>query len=335
MISNKKYILNTILSLTGTTSLCRFSDSLLSKKLPILAYHRILDYNENYSDGDIELISANVEDFEKQIIYLNKHYYPITFKTLNKHLFESTPFPRPPIIITFDDGFYDNYTNAYKILLKHSTPATFFISTDVISEKALFWFDLVAFLILKHKEKTIHINNNKINIGLDIKSKRKSIESFLSYLKNEDDHLRKVAIDELISQSNAYNEYTKARRSMSWDEVKTMSNNGMEFGSHSVTHPKLTNLNSKDACYEILYSKETIEKKLDCDCLVYSYQIGGKDSYNDFIENLIEKSNYKFACTYQNGTNNLDKLSNFRLNRIHVERYINFHSFKTNLIFPP
>jgi peptidoglycan/xylan/chitin deacetylase (PgdA/CDA1 family) len=332
MTVNKKYILNSILSQTGTSSFCRYVDNLLPRKLLILAYHRVLDYDESYSNGDIELISASNKDFEKQITYLKNYYYPITFKVLNKHLKESIPFPKTPVIITFDDGFRDNYTNAYRILKKHKIPATFFISTDAISQKTLFWFDLVAFLILKHTSPTITIHNNIINIGSDIESKRKCIKSFLSYLKKEEDHTRKDAINELIAQSNAYDEYSKERRSMTWDEVKIMNNNGMEIGSHSVSHPKLTKLSNKEATYEIKHSKETIETKLDCCCDTYSYQVGGEDSYNNHILELIENSNYKFACTYQNGINYLNKLSNFRLDRIHVERYTNFHSFKTNLI---
>ena len=157
----------------------------------------------------------------------------------------------------------------------------------------------------------------------------------MSYLKKEENHIRKEAIDELISQSDVYEEYSTDRRSMNWDEVRIMHKNGMEFGSHSVTHPKLTKLGTNEACYEITHSKKTIESNLNCDCKVYSYQIGGEDSYNSFIEKMIENANYSFACTYQNGTNHLNKFSKFSLNRIHVERYINIHSFKTNLVFSP
>lgn len=92
--------------------------------VPILMYHSINDQPIGVAD-----LSVRVKDFEAQMKYLaDNGYTVIGFDQLkNGGQYEK------PIILTFDDGYEDNYTNAYPVLKKYHLKATFFIISDAIN----------------------------------------------------------------------------------------------------------------------------------------------------------------------------------------------------------
>lgn len=61
-------------------------------------------------------------------------YQPITLRDLIHHLTLGAPLPEKPIILTFDDGYEDNYTNAYPLLKKYGFVGTFFIVTEPVDK---------------------------------------------------------------------------------------------------------------------------------------------------------------------------------------------------------
>lgn len=104
-------------------------------KVPILVYHCVGD-NPAAPDGDALFVTK--ENFEKQMIFLkNMGYTTIFAKDLNN------PLPRRPIVLTFDDGYENNYTEAFPILQKYKMKATIFVVGGMIEEpgklKRLSW----------------------------------------------------------------------------------------------------------------------------------------------------------------------------------------------------
>ncbi len=93
-----------------------------SSKIPVLLYHSINSLNIG-----IKYLSVAPSDFDQQMRYLVENgYTPVYFN-------EDTSKIAKPIIITFDDGYLDNYTNAYPILEKYQIKATVFIITKYIN----------------------------------------------------------------------------------------------------------------------------------------------------------------------------------------------------------
>ena len=98
-----------------------------ASKCVVLLYHRIADLMD-----DPQQLSVGIKKFEEQIIFLKENFNVISLKQLNECLEKHESFPEKSVVITFDNGYYDNYVNAFRILKKHKVPATFFISTDYI-----------------------------------------------------------------------------------------------------------------------------------------------------------------------------------------------------------
>ncbi len=104
-------------------------------KILVLNYHKV-------DDTDISL-SVSPEDFDAQLKYLILHgYHSITPEQLLDHLENGTELPENPVLITFDDGYLDNYTYAYPILLKNGFQATIFIVPELVgTARYLDYFD--------------------------------------------------------------------------------------------------------------------------------------------------------------------------------------------------
>jgi peptidoglycan/xylan/chitin deacetylase (PgdA/CDA1 family) len=95
--------------------------------VPILNYHKVDILNH--------ALSVSPQEFEEQMEYLYKNgYHTITPDQLMAYLKSGKPLPNKPIMITFDDGYLDNYTNAYPIMKKYDFTATIFIITNLIGQ---------------------------------------------------------------------------------------------------------------------------------------------------------------------------------------------------------
>lgn len=97
-----------------------------SEEIPVLLYHRV-----GYSSG---YLTVTPERFNRDLIRLSDNgYQTISLAQFNKFISgSSVSLPPKPILITFDDGYADNYENAYFSLLNYGMVATFFIITDLL-----------------------------------------------------------------------------------------------------------------------------------------------------------------------------------------------------------
>jgi hypothetical protein len=112
---------------------------------------------------------------------------------------------------------------------------------------------------------------------------------------------------------------------LSWDEVKEMSDTGIEFGAHTVNHPILTKISLDRAKFEIEQSKKDIEKRLDQSVNTFSYPNGTCEDFNKKIIDLVKKSGFTCAVTTI-PTMHLSKKNLYKLGRLPIAW--NYGSFK-------
>ncbi len=104
-------------------------------RVPILMYH-YLSVPPPGSDAIRQGLSVGPDVFRAQLITLREHgYTSISMTDLAYAIDMGTPLPPKPVVITFDDGYRDNYENAFPILKEEGFTATFFVFTNVIEER--------------------------------------------------------------------------------------------------------------------------------------------------------------------------------------------------------
>ena len=111
--------------------------------LPILVYHVIRPSYVSDS-AQVKDIALTPQTFDAELSHLQSAgYHVVSFHDLENYFASSTPFPTKPIILTFDDGWRDQFTYAFPILEKYHDTATFFVFTNAIGNKDfLTWADL-------------------------------------------------------------------------------------------------------------------------------------------------------------------------------------------------
>lgn len=104
-------------------------------KVPILMYHYVstppADADKYRTD-----LSVTPEQFRQQMAYLKDNgYTTVDLYDLSRAIVSQIELPEKPIILTFDDGYLDNYENAYPILQEHGFAGTFFVVTEFIDKQ--------------------------------------------------------------------------------------------------------------------------------------------------------------------------------------------------------
>ena len=107
--------------------------------VPIIMYHSVndkaLEHLQNAS-------TVNIDRFRYHMEFLRKnHFRVISFDELVQGIKSARPFPRKTVVLTFDDGYDDVYTNAFRILREYGYPATVFVLTDLIGREGYMTWD--------------------------------------------------------------------------------------------------------------------------------------------------------------------------------------------------
>jgi len=300
-IAIKKF-LSSILYRSGVTSL------LLGKhrKSFIISYHHVLPEDDEMISFLQPGMYVTTKTFEQHIQYLTEHYKIIPLDQLNDLNEENT------CIITFDDGWADNYHYAYPILRNYNVPATIFLSTNLIGTNKWPWPDRICYYIrnseLHEIEELINILNDHLNkrqfpdvISLNLIPKNRSIiiEHVIAILKD----IPHVCIGNLMIEIDNYMRHqyvalSKIRPWLTWDSIQEMSLGGICFGAHTHNHLILKNIQRDYAEIEINLSFETIEKWLHQRPSCFSYPNG---AYNEKIISILKHNGTTHAVTTRPG----------------------------------
>lgn len=121
-------------SLLAFSAPCRAEGTIIPDAgVPVLMYHSIsTKYDPSFC--------VPPKQFEQEMRYLREHnYHSVSPAELCAALEGEAPLPENPVLITFDDGFGDNYKIAWPILKKYGLRATFFIVTGEIGTYSIDW----------------------------------------------------------------------------------------------------------------------------------------------------------------------------------------------------
>lgn len=306
-------------------------------RVTIFAYHRVLDIPDDARfKSDPELVSASVDGFRAQMTFVRENFTPITFAKLLACKEAGEAPPPGSAIVTFDDGFADNYHEAFPILAGLQMPATIFVSTGVIDKQQRFWFEAVARRLVLAREDVTLPTGRMLPAAASLAERRQQLKLVLRHLKQLPDPQRCAAVDRLLAPARSLPDFTAPAEDMplTWDQVREMARGGIEFGSHTVTHPVLAQVDDAAMRAELFDSKARIEAETGRKVEVLSYPVGGAEAFDDRVRRVAREAGYRAAVAYLPGGNPMATCDWFALRRIRVERYVPIGLFRAMSILP-
>jgi peptidoglycan/xylan/chitin deacetylase (PgdA/CDA1 family) len=312
------------LARAGMLKLVRPLHDGLRTPLVVLAYHRVLPMPdaERYP-FDLGLVSTTPEEFDWQMGVIKREFDPISLSDIASFVRGRFKLPKRPIVVTFDDGYEDNYTHAFPILKRHGVPATVFVTVGHIGTSNLLWHDWAAYLALRAQHGEIPTLNGPraVNAKVSVADRRLLVRQFLLFLKTQP-HAKLLSMLAAMRAQHAdaiRPDELPLARTLSWEQVQTMSESGVQFGSHTVSHSILIRLSPEELQRELLESKATLEARLNTPCDTIAYPVGRSFSYTPKILAEVGLAGYRVGLAYNAGTNWAHALDLFALQRQSVE----------------
>ena len=273
----------------------------------ILTYHRILPKSLIEKSVSQRSMILSLETFKEQLKILNKYYKPVS---IDEYL-EMNKFTKKKLaIITFDDGWADNYEYALEELWRNKIPATVYLTSDYIGSGKLFWPEKYSIVMYQNIElqieekKSLIIDLTSENIYEILKlikneskknNKRKLVNLLILYLKKYKikviNQLLKLLTGDIIIENYVD---INVDRLMTWNEVNVMKKYNINIGSHSKSHSILPGLDYRHAIKEIIESKQIIEEKCRVKVKDFSFPNG---EFNEILKYMLQISGYKSAVT--------------------------------------
>lgn len=240
--------------------------------------------------------------FREHIHHLSASGYNcISLSHLARNL-KSRKLPKKTIAITFDDGFYNNYSIAYPILKERDVPATLFITTELMGSKSLLWPEQLGILLTVIKTPKIRINDKEIPVA-SAEEKSRAYVLIASSFSTMSAAQIATAINELLAQSEDKTSIHtgpmhEAVRFMDWTQVAELKQSGLvDIGSHTMSHRRLSRLSDEEAEQEIRTSKKIVENHIH-ECKTFAYPHGRTNvDFNDKHTRMAVEAGYEIVLT--------------------------------------
>ncbi|PCJ27275.1 MAG: hypothetical protein COA96_03570 [SAR86 cluster bacterium] len=281
-------------------------------------YHRIGSPDATQFDPNV--FSCTAANFEKHLLYYKKEFRLIDINELCQLAKTKSPINEKLALITFDDGYIDNFTVALPLLKKHNMSAVFFLPTEFIGNMQIPWWDEAAWLIKSCTNDSVKLSNWSKPIVIDRSHLHISIREVLKCLKAEDNISMKEKLSELydVLQIEEGKSPNDERLFLNWDEVKELCAAGMGIGSHSNSHKILSHLPLAEQKQEILVSIQVLQEKLNMRVSAFAYPVGGENTYSPETINLLVAHDIDVAFTFIEGVNTNLFDNRYELGRIPV-----------------
>lgn len=337
---NKRELLRRTLSATG--GIKALETLPVWNGLIVLNYHRIGTPTDPRFDE--ALWSATQDDFDQQVRMLKDGFDVIGVSELPDALRELKLAGRQPwkssrfAMITFDDGYVDNYELAYPVLKANDAKGVFFVATGFVDEPRLPWWDEIVWMIRSSQRYGIELPENWVDEPLKFgdSDRRQVINRLLRVYYRLDGGRTEQFLNRIAEAAGSGRAPKEAADGqwMSWDMIQEMSDAGMDFGAHTVTHPILANLTAEEQGMEICESRLRLERQLDRPITSLSYPVGKRESFNDDTRAALSNNGFDWAFSYYGGHSSGADIDRYDIPRVAIESDVSIAEFRSCCALP-
>lgn len=259
---------------------------LTRKQSKILMYHRIIEH---------PMIPAIAPaEFERQLAYLKRHFSVLPIDQLLRDRAAGC-VKNNSIAITFDDGHYDFYENAWPLLKKYDLPATLYVTTAFVDRQCWLWPDHIKHIVWNTRKTSISYlgkeliltNNNRLDVWNIIASHCLEMEN-----DERSEFIRALGTQLNINMEEEPSEHFRA---VTWDQLREMVSEGLNLGSHTISHRILSKLPPKELETELAKSKLQIERSINSTITGICYPNGMKPDISEAVEKQAKSAGYQYG----------------------------------------
>lgn len=241
----------------------------------IFCYHSVT--NKDQGAGFASSISVDCSYFERLIDFTRRHKTPII--SLPEALEDLARKRRAPsLVLTFDDGYEDNYSAAFPLFRAEGIPFTIFVTTGLVDQTAPLWWDALERL--------------EANPQADLPDRGTG-----DRIKKMPPAEQRAALHTVLRQAGL-SQTAPYQRALKWPQLREMSRSGLlTVGAHTVTHPMLSRLDDEDVTRELKLSKERLEEELALPVRYLAYPYGQPHEVGESAPRIAEQLGYAAAFT--------------------------------------
>src|SRR5256886_4335763 len=274
--------------------------SRLARRFQVLAYHKVSPDPHPFFEPD------HPTAFEQHMRFLSRCYRVMPLMELVERN-RRGDIPHRAVAITFDDGYRDNYEYAFPILKKYGIPATIFVATGSIDTGEPLWHDRIfdSFRYTRREHVSLrHIGLRDFSLETD-QLRRHSLALVLTRAKELYGHSRCKFVEEVEKALKPNLPASLKHRMLTWQQIREMHQNGIVFGSHTVTHPVLSRIPRDEVVKELSESKRQLSEHLNTTVCAFAYPNGHSADYNDEVKTVLKETGYLCAVNCESGFNHV------------------------------
>lgn len=318
------------------TKLVRLADAMWGpRRLTVLSYHRIVDHSHPL----FELSPAGAvtpDEFERQLRFVTKNFNVIDLPTLRAFVEGEMPLPDRAVLITFDDGYLDTYTNAFPLLRKHGLPAVVFLITGFVGRRELPWWDECSHYL--HSTRLAGASMPLIGYRpLDSPARRaKARDQLIRRLKEVPERRRREVMALLPEALEVRLTVADIPAFMSWKQILEIASYGVVPQPHTVSHPILTRINSEEVGYQLSESARQLERAVGIDPVAFAYPNGGRSDYSREIVQAVKDAGYACAFSMLAGPMRMREVAArpYEIRRCYVTHWDNVETLALKMAYP-
>ncbi len=291
----------------------RYYNCIKKKGLTVLTYHRITTtpgrlYPQQWG------MFVEKKSFAWQMDYLLSHYSIVSLKDVVNAVIHGNPLPDNPVMITFDDGYRDNYLHAYPVLKQRHIPAVIFATSGFADKAYVPWADRYYMVLRVSSLEKMKQALNRFTGNPDAAPVITNDALFADFaalsIQQRNDLLSQLE-EQCHINSGQY-----AGLICSWNELRELNKNGISIEGHTASHPpSLPVLDAEQIKTEILSSKNAIEMRLNKTVTAMAFPEG---RFDQRVLAAVKESGLSIAFSTVNGINDPETI---RARRYHLKRF--------------
>jgi peptidoglycan/xylan/chitin deacetylase (PgdA/CDA1 family) len=260
----------------------------LGRRLTVLAYHRVVDFAAPAFDTYAANVSATPDAFRAQMDLVRARFDVIDLERLLRWLRGDGDLPARPLLITFDDGYRDNFEHAHPILRDRRLPAVLFVTTGFVGSARTLYWDRLARGFHRTPRSSLSLPDGELHWTGD-RERAAALNEVVRRLKllpqDEKEHRVGTILEALGAPEPAATPGQPL--ALDWDQVRRMAGDGVDIGGHTHDHPILSRLPLERAEAEIRTCVARIETELGRPARSFAYTNGGASDFGVEHERVL------------------------------------------------